>query len=300
MNSTATSGKNLQTPELVEKSKGALEIRLVEPSAPNHEHQALLSSLAKRQRMPVPAAHPQPRPARNYGPRRLRYRWVDGLKPWQVHMLHDADAVAAQLGVPLNVFITVFYGATFPGEAAMASTFQRAMKRMGQWLRDHGVRFAFVYVHENPGGEKPNSHVLVHVPAKLIRAFKAKADDWFDALDGGVRVDPRNDAHRRAKGLGTRLGYMCKGADDFTCRRYGGRRAKGGQGPVDFKRAGVAQCLHSKPALAAHNGTGREFSGTIKRAGPEFAAAPAREDFSTALTREGNRLLPGNNGGAAA
>lgn len=50
-----------------------------------------------------------------------------------------------------------------------------------------------------------------------------------------------------------RLAYMCKGADDLTARRYGGRRAKGGQGPVAFKRAGVAQCLCLKAAV--------EFSG---------------------------------------
>lgn len=52
----------------------------------------------------------------------------------------------------------------------------------------------------------------MHVPAQLIRAFKAKCSDWFDALDGGVKVDPRNDVQRPAKGLGTRLQYMAKGA----------------------------------------------------------------------------------------
>lgn len=244
MNSMATSGKNLQTAEHAAPAQRGYEIRLVEPSAPDHEHHPHLISLAQRQRTPT---------KRSYGGRSMRYRWMDDLKPWQVHMLHDADAVASQLGLPLNTFLTVCYGATFPGEAAMASTFKRAMKRMGQWLRDNGVPFAFVYVHENPGDEKPNSHVLVHVPAHLIRAFKAKAGDWFDALDGGVKVDPRNDAQRRAKGLDTRLQYMTKGAPFLTCRRYGGHRARGGQGPIHFKRAGVAQLLTKR------------FSGTIKK-----------------------------------
>ena len=162
-------------------------------------------------------------------------------------MLHEADAVASQLGLPLNTFVTIYYAATFPGEAAMASTFSTAMKRMGQWLRDNGARFAWCFVHENPGDLKPNSHVLVHVPRGLRRAFSAKANDWFQALDGGVKVDPRNCA---GKGSDMRLQYMAKGADDFTCRRYGGRRAKGGQGPIPFKRAGVAQCLRSKLGLS--------------------------------------------------
>lgn len=255
MNGTATSGKNLQTVLAVGEVKGAYEIRLVSPAAPDHHHRPHFSSLAGRKPMPVSslAAQPTPRTARNYGGRSMRYRWADQLKPWQVHMLHQADAVASSLGLPLNTFTTVNYHGTFPGGSAMASTFRLGIKRMCQWLRDNGTRAAYVYVHENPSDEKPNSHLLVHVPAHLRRAFKAKSGAWFDALDGGVKVDPRNDAQRRAKGIGTRLAYMCKGADDLTARRYGGRRAKGGQGPVAFKRAGVAQCLCLKAAV--------EFSG---------------------------------------
>lgn len=230
MNGMGTGGKNLQTVSTVANQKGAYEIRAVSPSAPDNEHRPLLSSSAPRKRMP-------------YGGRKSRYRNLEALKPWQVAMLHEADAVASQLGSPLNVFVTVYYAATFPGEAAMASTFSTAMKRMGQWLRDNGVRFAWCFVHENPGDLKPNSHVLVHVPRGLRRAFAAKASTWFDALDGGVKVDPRNCA---GSGRDMRLQYMCKGADDFTCRRYGGRRAKGGQGPIPFKRAGVAQCLRGE------------------------------------------------------
>jgi hypothetical protein len=261
MNSMATGGKNLRKPERGKKRKGAYEIRLVSPSAPNHEHPASYVSLAQRQRTPVSVlvVHPeQPaiksRTARNYGGRSMRYRWADDLKPWQVHMLHEGDFRAAQLGLPLNVFATVNYHGTFPGGAAMASTFKRGMKRMGQWFRSKGVPFVFVYVHENPDDEKPNSHLLLHVPAHLIRAFKAKCPDWFDALDGGVKVDPRNDAQRRAKGLGTRLQYMSKGAPMLTCRRYGGHRARGGQGPIAIKRAGVAELLS------------KELFGVIKRA----------------------------------
>lgn len=221
----------------------------------------------------------------------MRYRKLDGLKGWQCAMLHKADMVAAQIGLPLNTFVTVNYHGTFPGGAAMAPTFKRAMKRMGQWLRDNGVRFAFVYVHENPDDAKPNSHILVHVPAKLIRAFEAKAATWFDALDGGVKVEPRNDAKRHAKGLGTRLQYMTKGADDFTCRRYGGRRARGGQGPIAFKRAGVAQCLRHQTAM----------SGTIKRGDGEFRDQYARaKEFRTAPTREAFRFQAVDSGGEAA
>ena len=227
-----TSGKNLQKVFPALKTKEACEIRGNSPSAPNVERLPLFSSSAPRQRV-----------LRQYGPRRIRYRWVDNLKPWQVSMLYDADEIAARIGLPLNTFITINYHGTFAGGASMPVTFKRGMKRMGQWLRDNGVKFAFVYTHENPEDEKPNSHLLVHVPANLRHAFKAKAGDWFDALDGGVKVDPRNDAQRQARGQGTRLQYMTKGGPYAVCRIYGGYRAKGGQGPIKFKRAGVAQFL---------------------------------------------------------
>ena len=269
MNRVATHGKKLQTDFAVEKGKGAYEMGLASTSSLHNGNTALIYSLAQRKLMQSQPSSGSltSRTARNYGGRRLRYRWIDGLKPWQVHQLHAADAMAEQQGLPLNTFISIFWEATFPGAASMPLTFRLGMKRMAQWFRDNGIRNAFVYVHENPDDAKLNSHILVHVPKHLRRAFKAKAGDWFQGLDGGVQVDPRNDADRIAKGLGTRLQYMAKGADDITCRFYGGRRAKGGQGPIVIKRAGVAQCLTGKP---------------------EFRLVPAREE---------TRFLPANNGG---
>lgn len=241
MNGIGTGGKNLQTVCAVASAKLACEIRLVSPSAPHNEHHALFSSLAERKRTP-------------YGGRAMRYRWVDNLKPWQADMLHEADMVTKQLGFPLELFVTINYHGTFPGGAAMASTFKAGLKRMCQWLRDNGLPIAWVYAHENPHDEKPNTHLLVHVPPRLRRAFKAKVGNWFHALDGGVKAEARNDASRRARGLGTRLNYMHKGADDLTCRRHGGRRAKGGQGPIPFKRAGVAQLLRKAMVPAVVTG----------------------------------------------
>ena len=157
------------------------------------------------------------------------------------------------------------------GGAAMASTFRLDMKRAAQWLRDNHSRFAYVYVHGNLDDSKPNTHLLAHVPKHLRRAFKDKAGSWFEALDGGVKVDPRNDAQRLAKGQGGRLQYMSKGADDFTCKRYGGRRAKGGQGPITIKRAGVAQCLGVESLLLQKGGglpsTSRARSCSLRASG---------------------------------
>ena len=120
---------------------------------------------------------------------------------------------------------------------------------MAQWLRDNRVPVAWIYVHENPasklGDAIPNSHLLVHVPAKHKLAFKTKLPDWFDAnADGAVKVDPRMKANYF--GPDKRLSYMAKGADDFTCWRYGGRRKPGGQGEVLCKRSGCSQNISWK------------------------------------------------------
>ena len=298
MNSMATTGKNLQTAEPLADDKMAYEIRPVSPSATIDTSTRVFTSLASRKRVPsAPSRHqlnqpfpaqPKSRTARNYGNRRLRYRWVHQLKPWQVHDWYAADAVATQLGTPLNTFVTIAYGATFPGEAAMTLTFKRGKKLMVQWFRDKGLPAAYLYGHENPDDARPNSHLLIHVPKHLRRAFKAKAGDWFEALDGGVRVDPRNDADRIPKGLGTRLQYMAKGADDMTCRRYGGRRARGGQGPISIKRAGVSQCLRPKST--------RDFFDALTRAsghGPQYAHA--REEICKAVIEKAEQTFPENN-----
>ena len=136
----------------------------------------------------------------------------------------------------------------------MASTFKLAMRRMVQWLRDKGIPAAYCYVHENPFGERPNSHILIHLPPQLRGAFSERASIWFQALDGGVHVDLRKDAQRLAKGLPGRLQYMSKGADFLTCRRYGGHRSTGGQGPVSIKRAGVSEFLSRQFMAASKKG----------------------------------------------
>lgn len=231
MNAPATVGKNVQTATTAKKAR---EIRAVSPSAPNPEQPVHYISSARRN------------PLAKYGGRASRYRHLDILKPWQVYDLHVADTNAGRLGVPLNTFITISWGATFDGEAHMPRNFRRGVKRMSQWLRDNGIKVAWLYVHENPGDMRLNSHLLAHVPVSLRKCFCELAPVWFGTMDSGIRVEPRCYPGIRD----TRLQYLSKGADDFTCRRYGGRRAKGGQGTINIKRAGVSKLLRpEKPSM---------------------------------------------------
>lgn len=237
-------GKNLQTINPGDGRLRAYETKQVSVSPAPIPLHPYISSYAQQQRSSSLG--------RDYGGRSTRYRDTENLKPWQLDMLHSADRRASEIGLPLNQFVSINHHCTDPGPAAMAATFALGIKRMGQWFRDNGYPAAFCYVHENPDGIKPNTHILIHVPRRLLAAFKARVDGWFQiSLDGGIDVAPRNDAWRAANGKTTRLQYMGKAAPQKASERYGGWRKKGGQGPIPFKRAGASECLSSKSSQAS-------------------------------------------------
>lgn len=226
--------KNLQTVLHADGDLRAYEIKGFSGTGVTTPKPPSLYSSAERKRYP-------------YLNSRERYRNPSNLKPFQVDNWHPAAAHASKISAPLNTFVTVTWGATEYGDIT-AEAFQSSCKPLCQWLRDNGAPVAYIYVHENPttvaGDAKPNTHLLLHVPSRLTRAFNAKLDDWFRAImDGAVKSDPRTS--RGYKGL-DRLQYMAKGADYCTARQYGGYRKPGGQGIITFKRSGVSQSLNWK------------------------------------------------------
>jgi hypothetical protein len=237
-------GKNLQTINPGDRRLRAYETKEVSVSPAPIPLHPYSSSYAQQQRSTSLR--------RDYGGRSTRYHDLENLKAWQLDLLHEADRRASAIGLPLNHFMSINHHCTEHGPAAMAATFALGIKRMGQWFRDNGYPAAYCYVHENPDGIKPNTHILIHVPRRLLAAFKARVDGWFQiSLDGGIDVAPRNDAWRAAKGLFTRLQYMSKGGAQKACEKYGGFRYPGGQGPIPFKRAGASECLSSKSSQAS-------------------------------------------------
>ena len=173
--------------------------------------------------------------------RQERYRDPANIKRSQADNLFQADEHAARIGLPLDRFVTVAWLLTGTGHLS-ADAWQRGRNRICQWIRDRGGKVAFIWTHENPtsasGDDIPNTHILVHLPGHISKtAFARQVETAFDALDGGVDVQPRvigdNDD--------TRLNYMIKGASQQTCWAYGGRRKRGGQGIVPIKRCGTSQ-----------------------------------------------------------
>ena len=171
-----------------------------------------------------------------------RYRDVANLKAWQVENLVEADAHASAIGQPLNMFLTVSWLLT-DANILDGRAFGLGLRAMCQWLRNHGVSPTWLYVHENPvsdfGDDKPNTHILLHLPRKVSRAeFRLMLHRWFSAFDGGVDLRPRT--MPGYVGL-DRLPYMCKGAPQKVCWKHGWRRKRGGQGTITIKRCGTSQ-----------------------------------------------------------
>jgi hypothetical protein len=171
-----------------------------------------------------------------------RYRDVANLKAWQVENLVEADAHASAIGQPLNMFLTVSWLLT-DATSIDAIEFGRGLRAMCQWLRNRGVSPTWLYVHENPtsefGDDKPNTHILLHLPRKISRAeFCLMLHRWFSAFDGGVDLRPRTMPGYVGP---DRLPYMCKGAPQKVCWKHGWRRKRGGQGTITIKRCGTSQ-----------------------------------------------------------
>jgi hypothetical protein len=162
-----------------------------------------------------------------------RDRCVKRLKPCQVAALHEADYHARCISLPLNLFLTVRWQHTIPGNNDYLRLFQAAWKRMDAFCHRRAFKPTWLYVHEAPDG-KANTHFLIHVPERNQNAFTSQLNGWFEATDdAAIDVQPR---HCRP-GSDTRLIYMCKGTDAITASRIGGRAKR--QGDIRFKRCGT-------------------------------------------------------------
>jgi hypothetical protein len=104
--------------------------------------------------------------------RKARYKDQENLKGWQVNDLFHADVIADNMGLGMDWFITINWLHTSATQDELAQAFQRGCHSMVQWFRQRSLPPVYIYTHENPEGKTPNSHMLIHVPRTLIKAFK--------------------------------------------------------------------------------------------------------------------------------
>lgn len=102
-------------------------------------------------------------------------------------MAKAIDLVAAAdhatiIGKPLNVFVTIHFGAAklrrdWRGQDAVS----RFLRLGGQWLRTKGIENTFIWVLEHATGTGEHVHLLIHCPPWFLDEFVAKAEgSWME------------------------------------------------------------------------------------------------------------------------
>ena len=92
--------------------------------------------------------------------------------------LVDAAEHATAIGNPLNVFLTIHFGAAkLEGRYRGQDAISRFMRLVGQWLRTKGIQNTFIWVlehatgtGEHATGTGEHAHVMIHCPPWLSYA----------------------------------------------------------------------------------------------------------------------------------
>jgi len=213
---------------------------------------------------------PEPHPAPNYitpgvvslfapkpgrgGARNRADRESEALTAAQVASLLVAERQAANIGLPFTRMITIHWEAAGVALREMAKATGRFLDLLTKALARHGSATAWLWVHEGGEGKGGHCHLLVHVPARLVRLLTGLQRGWLRRITGqryrarvirskpiGGRVGLETgnpDLH--ATNLEAALAYVLKGAtpdaaalNDLTRLEAGGR--------VIGKRCGFSQ-----------------------------------------------------------
>lgn len=121
------------------------------------------------------------RPLLPHGGRRVAKAVTATLSKSQVRAVIGGASRSIALGVPLNRFVTVHWGALSVSERNSFKATQELLRRARDWLRDHGASVAWVWVREtSPQEPEKGAHVhwLLHVPERLREAFLRRLRGW--------------------------------------------------------------------------------------------------------------------------
>ncbi|CAN1556883.1 hypothetical protein MCERH10_02431 [Caulobacteraceae bacterium] len=139
-----------------------------------------------------------------HGGKRVAKAATETLSKSQVRAVIGGASRSIALGVPLNRFVTVHWGALLVSERDSFKVTQDLLRHARDWLRDNGAAVAWVWVRETSLKEPEKGahvHWLLHVPERLREAFLKRLRGWVMASVGqGVRY--QTDAvHSRSVGL---------------------------------------------------------------------------------------------------
>jgi hypothetical protein len=197
------------------------------------------------------------------GPRNTASRESHEIPSGHIANLIRAALHADQIGLPFNRMITVHWEAAGVALEGMARATGRFIDLMTKTLARHGSKTAWLWVHENADGRGHDKgghcHILVHIPAALVRIVTEMQRRWLRAITGQpyrkrvIKSDPiggrlgleASNPELHSVNLDAALAYVLKGASGSTAQSFGlDRREPGGR--IIGKRCGTSQNIAAK------------------------------------------------------
>lgn len=197
------------------------------------------------------------------GARNRADRESEALTVAQIGNLKAAERHGAKIGLPFTRMITIHWQAAGVPLEGMAKATGRFTDLLTKALARHGSGTAWLWTHEGGTFKGGHCHMLVHVPAHLVRVISASHKGWLRRITGqpyrarvihskpiggrlGLEVG-NPDLH--AVNLQAALGYILKGASPEAAAKFNLERLEPG-GRIIGKRCGTSQNIGAKARKA--------------------------------------------------
>jgi hypothetical protein len=204
------------------------------------------------------AAH-FPRKTRRGGARNRADRESYYLTAAQIAHLKAAVRHATAIGLPFTRMISIHWEAAGVPLTGMSKATGRFTDLLGKALARHGSSTAWLWVHEGGEGKGGHCHLLIHVPADLVKRVTGLQRSWLRRISG----NPYRARVIKSRPIGGRLGlevgnpdlhainlqaaldYVLKGASPDAASQFDLKRLEPG-GLVIGKRCGTSQNIGAK------------------------------------------------------
>jgi hypothetical protein len=177
----------------------------------------------------------------------------------QVAGLIAATRHSTAIGLPFTRMITIHWQSAGIALDGMAKATGRFIDLLSKALARHGSKTAWLWVHENGPKKGWHCHLLVHVPAALVRIVTRLQKKWLKAITGQIyrrrviKSDPigrrlrleQSNPELHAANLATVLSYVVKGANSEAAEAFALERQEAG-GRIIGKRCGWSQNIGEK------------------------------------------------------
>ena len=200
---------------------------------------------------------------RRGGARNRANRESHALNKRQIANLEAAERHAWAIGLPFTRMVTIHWQAAGVPLEGMVRATGRYIDLLTRWLARKGHRTAWIWVLENGHGKGGHCHLLVHVPAPLVRDLVAKAKQWLRAITGkpyrkrvlcsrpigGWLGIEKSNPESYAANATAALAYLVKGADSEAAAAFGLERLQPG-GRIIGRRCSASQNINAKARKA--------------------------------------------------